>query len=54
MYNKMQNNKIYLPEKRGAEGEREGAQHDEKGAMTVTELAERNSSTLPITCGRQL
>ena len=42
----------YLPEKRGAEGERDGAQHDGKRATTVTELAERNSSSLPITCGR--
>ena len=42
----------YLPEKRSAGGERDGAQHDGKRATTVTELAERNSSSLPIRCGR--
>ena len=41
-------------EKKGAEGERDGAQHDDKRATTVTELAEGNSSSLPITCGRWL
>ena len=40
-------------EKRG-EGERDVAQHDDRRATTVTELAERNSSSLPITCGRWL
>ena len=44
----------YLPEKRGTEGELDGAQHDEKGATTVTELAEGNSSSLPLTCGQWL
>ena len=44
----------YLPEKRGTEGELDGAQHDEKGATTVSELAEGNSSSLPITCGQWL
>ena len=43
-----------LLEKRGGEGERDGAQHDDKRATTVTDLAEGNSSSLPITCGRWL
>ena len=45
---------IYLLGKRGGEGERDGAQHDDKRARTVTELAEGNSSPLPITCRRWL
>ena len=57
MYKKSQKEKKYsdtwyLLEKRGAEGERDGAQHDDKRATTVTELEEENSSSLPITCGR--
>ena len=52
--NYKENNIDYLPEKRGTEGELDGAQHDEKGATTVTELAEGNSSSLPITCGQWL
>ena len=40
-------------EKRG-EGERDVARHDDRRATTVTELAEGNSSSLPITCGRWL
>ena len=51
---KLQQKKMYMPEKRGVEGEWDGAQHDDKGATTVTELAEGNSSSLPITCGRWL
>ena len=46
--------KKYLLGKRGGEGERDGAQHDDKQATTVTELAEGISSSLPITCGRWL
>ena len=45
------NNEIYLLEKRDAEGERDGAQHDDRRATAVTELEEVNSSSLPITCG---
>ena len=41
-------------EKRGGEGERDAARHDDRRATTVTELAEGNSSSLPITCGRWL
>ena len=44
----------YLPEKRGTEGELDDTEHDEKGATAVTELAEGNSSALPITCGKWL
>ena len=55
---KKKKKKKYLLEKRGGEGERDGArdgaQHDDKRATTVTELAEGNSSSLPITCGRWL
>ena len=40
--------------KRGGEGKRDGAQHDDKRTTTVTELAEGNSSSLHITCGRWL
>ena len=46
--------KKYLLGKRGGEGERDGAQHDDKRATTVAELAEGNSSSLPITCGQWL
>ena len=52
MYETFTKRKKYLLEKRGVEGERDGAQHDVKRATTVTELAEGNSSALPITCGR--
>ena len=54
MYKKLQKKKKYRPEKRGAEGERDGAQLDVKRATTVTELAEGDSSSLPITCGQWL
>ena len=40
--------------KRDGEEERDGAQHDDKRATTVAKLAEGNSSSLPITCGRWL
>ena len=46
--------KKYLQGKRGGEGERDGVQHDDKRATTVTELAEGNSSSRPLTCGRWL
>ena len=46
--------KKYLLGKRDGEGERDGAQHDDKRATAVAELAEENSSSLPITCGRWL
>ena len=39
---------------RGGGGERDGVQHEDKRATTVTELAEGNSSSLPIMCGRWL
>ena len=39
-------------EKRGGEGKRDAARQDDRRATTVTELAEWNSSSLPITCGR--
>ena len=45
---------IYLLEKRGGQGERDGVQQDDKRATTVTELAAGNSSSLPMTCGRWL
>ena len=55
MYQKSQKGKKKcLAEKRGAEGERDGTQHDDKRATTVIELAEGNLSSLPITCGRWL
>ena len=43
-----------MSEKRDAEGEWDGAQHDDKRATTVTELEEGNSSSLPITYERWL
>ena len=43
-----------LQGKGGGEGERDGVQHDDKRATTVTKLAERNSASLLITCGRWL
>ena len=43
-----------LATKRGGEGEREGAQHDDKRGTTATEPAKANSSSPPITCGRWL
>ena len=46
--------KKHLLEKRGGEGKRDGAQPGDKRTTTVTELAEGNSSSLPITCGRCL
>ena len=54
MYKKLQKGKKYLLEKRGGEGERNGAQRDDKRATTVTKLAKGNSPSLPITCGRWL
>ena len=41
--------KKYLLRKRGGEGERDGAQHDDKRVTTMTELVERNLPLLPIT-----
>ena len=54
MYKKIFKKKEYLLGKRGGEGERDGAQHDDKRATTVTELTEGNSPSQPITYGRWL
>ena len=54
MYKKLSKEKKCVLGKRGGEGERDGARHDDRRATTVTELAEGNSSSLPITCGRWL
>ena len=54
MYKKLFIYFLNLLGKRGGEGERDGAQHDDKRATTVTELAEGNLPSLPITCGRRL
>ena len=54
MYKKRKKEKKYLLGKKSGEGERDDAQHDDKRATTVTELAEGNSSSLLITCGRWL
>ena len=51
---KVRKRKTYLLGKRDGEGERDGVRHDDKRAATVDELAEWNSSSLPITCGRWL
>ena len=45
---------IILARKRGGEGERDGGQHDDERATTVTELAKGNSSSLSVTCKRWL
>ena len=54
MYKKLSKEKNCVLGKRGGEGERDAARHDDRRATTVTELAEGNSSSLPITCGRWL
>ena len=54
MYKKLKIEKKHLLGKRGGEGEQDAARHDDKRATTVTELAEGNSSSLPITSGRWL
>ena len=46
--NKIKKGKNYLHKKRGGEEERDGVQHDDKRATTVTEIAEGNSSSLPM------
>ena len=54
MYRKLQKETKKMLGKKGGEGERDGGQHDDNRATTVTEPVERNSSSLPITCGRWL
>ena len=54
MYKTIQKRRRYLHGTRGGGGERDGVQHEDNRATTVPELAEGNSSSLPITCGRCL